>query len=192
MTERHCIVTRVVKDEADLIRFVRSPDGVATPDLQRKLPGRGCWVSVSQAAVAEAVKRNGFSRGFGEATQAPADLPEMVGTLLKREALSSVALARKAGAAVCGFMKVEDRLRKGNVRVLIHAREAAADGIGKLDRLSGPETTVLRHFAGADLDVAFGRTNVVHAAISSGGVAEKLNYHAQRWAAYQGLIEEKT
>ena len=28
-----CIVTRTVKDEADMIRFVRGPDGVVVPDL---------------------------------------------------------------------------------------------------------------------------------------------------------------
>jgi len=41
LTERMCIVTRAVHDEDGLIRFVRSPDGYAVPDLQRKLPGRG-------------------------------------------------------------------------------------------------------------------------------------------------------
>ena len=51
-----CIVTRVVKDEAELIRFVRSPDGTAVPDLARKLPGRGVWVSLDRAVLAEAVK----------------------------------------------------------------------------------------------------------------------------------------
>ena len=41
LVERMCIVTREVKDEDALVRFVRGPDGQAVPDLQRKLPGRG-------------------------------------------------------------------------------------------------------------------------------------------------------
>ena len=40
LTERMCIVTRAVHDEDGLIRFVRSPDGYAVPDLQRKLRER--------------------------------------------------------------------------------------------------------------------------------------------------------
>ena len=39
LADRMCIVTREVKDEAELIRFVRSPDGMVVPDLARKLPG---------------------------------------------------------------------------------------------------------------------------------------------------------
>ena len=50
LTERMCIVTRAVHDEDGLIRFVRSPDGYAVPDLQRKLPGRGVWVSLEPPA----------------------------------------------------------------------------------------------------------------------------------------------
>jgi predicted RNA-binding protein YlxR (DUF448 family) len=64
LTERMCIVTRAVHDEDGLIRFVRSPDGYAVPDLQRKLPGRGVWVTLSRQQVSEAVKKNLFSRGF--------------------------------------------------------------------------------------------------------------------------------
>ena len=46
-----CIVTRTVKDEADMIRFVRGPDGVVVPDLARKLPGRGVWVSLDRKVL---------------------------------------------------------------------------------------------------------------------------------------------
>jgi predicted RNA-binding protein YlxR (DUF448 family) len=64
LTERMCIVTRAVHDEDGLIRFVRSPDGYAVPDLQRKLPGRGVWVTLSRQQVSEAVKKNLFSGGL--------------------------------------------------------------------------------------------------------------------------------
>ena len=38
-------------DEVRLVRFVAGPDGQVTPDLARKLPGRGLWVAASRAAV---------------------------------------------------------------------------------------------------------------------------------------------
>lgn len=182
-----CIVTRVVRDEEALVRFVRSPDGAVVPDLQRKLPGRGVWVSLERAQVAEAVKRNLFSRGFGTQTQVPAELVELVGKLLRQQAVAFLSLARKAGEALAGFMKVDEALRKGPIRVLLHAPDAAGDGVRKLDRLAQPDTLVFRHFSNADLDLAFGRTNVVHAAVASGGLSEKLVFHMRRLAAYEGL-----
>ena len=44
--ERLCAATRSVKPVDDMIRFVVGPDGVV-PDLKRKLPGRGVWVTAS-------------------------------------------------------------------------------------------------------------------------------------------------
>ena len=61
---RMCAVMRQVRPIDELIRFVVSPQGEVVPDLKRKLPGRGLWVSASHQAVAEAVRRNQFSKGF--------------------------------------------------------------------------------------------------------------------------------
>ena len=55
MAERTCIVTRETKDTSELIRFVKGPDGSVVPDLKRKLPGRGVWVSGNKSCVAKAV-----------------------------------------------------------------------------------------------------------------------------------------
>ena len=63
-TMRMCAVMRQVRPIDELIRFVVSPQGEVVPDLKRKLPGRGLWVSASHQAVAEAVRRNQFSKGF--------------------------------------------------------------------------------------------------------------------------------
>jgi len=108
-----CIVAREVKEEAELIRFVRSPDGVAVPDLARKLPGRGVWVSLDRKILAESVRKKLFSRGFAAETTIPPDLPDMVSKMLRQQALSLLSLAKKAGEAVAGFMKVEEMLGRG-------------------------------------------------------------------------------
>lgn len=187
MVERMCIVTREVKDEDALVRFVRSPEGVVVPDLKRKLPGRGVWVSLDRAKVAEAQTRNLFARGFGEQSSAPADMADQVGAQLRQQAISLLSLARKAGEALAGFMKVEDALRKGPVRVLLHGSDASDDGSKKLDRLKQPETLVSQYFAVQDLDLAFGRGNVVHAAVAAGGLAERLVLAIRRGAAYEGI-----
>jgi predicted RNA-binding protein YlxR (DUF448 family) len=179
-----CIVTREVMDEAELIRFVRGPDGAVVPDLNRKLPGRGVWVGLSRARVAEAVKRRAFGRGLGEVT-AGTDLADQVGGLLRKAALSYISLAKKAGEAVAGAAKVEEMVAAGRARIVIHAREAAQNGRQKIDNLSGPSVETLGLFASTELDLAFGRANVIHAAVAKGGLAEKLLQAARRAEAYE-------
>lgn len=185
LAERMCIVTRDVLDEDRLIRFARSPDGVAVPDLMRKLPGRGVWVTASRALVAEAVRKNLFSKGFAEQTKAPLDLADNVSMLLRRAALSYLSLAKKAGEAVAGFMKVEDLLAKGRADILIHAAEAQPDGLRKLDRMAGESVLRVSLFTLDELDLAFGRSNVVHAAVTRGGLAGKLRAAVRRIEIYE-------
>lgn len=184
VADRMCIVTREVMDEARLIRFVRGPDGAVVPDINRKLPGRGVWVSSSRVRVAEAVKRHAFNRGLGEVS-AGTDLPDQVGGLLRKAALSYVSLAKKAGEAVAGAAKVEEMVTAGRARIVIHAREAAQNGRQKIDNLSGPSVETLSLFTSTELDLAFGRTNVIHAAVAKGGLAEKLLQAVRRAEAYE-------
>ncbi len=185
VAERMCIVTREVLDEARLIRFVRGPDGAVVPDINRKLPGRGVWVSLSRARVAEAVKRQAFRRGLGEVSKAEPDLPDQVGGLLRKAAVSYISLAKKAGEAVAGTAKVEEMVAAGRARLVIHAREAAQNGRQKIDNQSGPGVETLGFFTSNELDLAFGRANVIHAAVAKGGLAEKLLQAARRVEAYE-------
>jgi predicted RNA-binding protein YlxR (DUF448 family) len=182
-----CIVTREVRDDAELIRFVRSPDGMAVPDLARKLPGRGVWVSLDRKILAEAVRKRLFSRGFAAETTIPPDLPDMVSQLLRQQALSLLSLAKKAGEAVSGFTKVEEMLGRGRAKLLFHGTDAALDGCRKLDKLAAPEVDRIVLFERRELDLAFGRPNVVHAAVAKGGLAEKLSAALRRIEMFEGL-----
>jgi len=189
LADRMCIVTRAVKDEAELIRFVRSPDGMVVPDLARKLPGRGVWVSLDRKLLDQAIARKMFARGFGAETTIPPDLPAIVSRLLRQQALSLLSLAKKAGEAVSGFMKVEEMLGRGRARLLFHGTDAKPDGCRKLDKLAQPgvvEKIVL--FEIDELDLAFGRPNVVHAAVAKGGLAEKLSAAVRRIETFEGLM----
>jgi len=185
MPERMCIVTRAVMDEAELLRFVRSPDGEVVPDLARKLPGRGVWVSLSREKVAEAASKGLFSRGFKAPSKAAPELAERVGALLRQQVTSHLSLARKAGEALAGFFKVDEALRRGPVRVLFHAAGAGSDGAAKLDRQARPGTVICDFMTPGDLDLAFGRTNVVHAAVADGGLAERLLFYVTRLSRYE-------
>ena len=53
---RQCAVSRESLPQDELIRFVRSPDGLAVPDVAAKLPGRGAWVRADRQSIEKAVK----------------------------------------------------------------------------------------------------------------------------------------
>jgi uncharacterized protein len=182
-----CIVTRNEGTEDVLIRFARSPDGVVVPDLGAKLPGRGVWVTCSAKTLGEAVKKQAFARGFEEACTVPEGLSAQVGSLLRKQAVSHLALARKAGVAVQGFTKVEEAMRKSSVRVLLHAQVAGADGVSKLDRLKQPATVISNSFLPDEMDLAFGRPNVIHAAVTAGGLADRLVVQLQRIVSFEDV-----
>jgi hypothetical protein len=171
--ERMCVATRTVRPVADMIRFVIGPDGEAVPDLKRKLPGRGVWVTATQDALSDAVKRKALARGFKREVRLPADLVVRTGELLERAALDALAMAGKAGLVATGFTRVEAALAREKVVALLHAAEAAADGVRKLDaalrrRLEHDPIVTIGILTSAQLDLAFGRPNVVHAALLAG------------------------
>src|SRR5580692_970705 len=170
--ERMCVATRTVRPVADMIRFVIGPDGEAVPDLKRKLPGRGVWVTATQDALSDAVKRKALARGFKREVRLPADLVAGTGQLLERAALDALAMAGTAGLVATGFTRVEAALVQQEVIALLHAAEAA-DDVRKLDAARrrrpehGPIVTV-GILTSAQLDLALGRPNVIHAALLAG------------------------
>src|ERR1700760_1993377 len=102
-TERFCVVLREVRPTDEMVRFVAGPDGTVVPDVKRKLPGRGVWVTATRAAVAEDVKRGALQRGLKASVKVAADLPDLVDRLIERAALDAMAMAYKAGRIVAGF-----------------------------------------------------------------------------------------
>src|SRR5690606_13301892 len=111
MNDRTCIVTRRTCAPEELIRFVAGPDGTVVPDLKRKLPGRGCWVTADRRCVDKAAAKNLFPRALRTAVKVPDDLGGMVDGLLVRSALGALGLARKAGAVAMGAAKVDACVR---------------------------------------------------------------------------------
>ena len=190
--DRRCIVTRTATSTDTMIRFVLSGDSEAIADLAGKLPGRGAWVTCSATCIDEAVKRGAFSRAFKKPVKVAPDLAARIEALLLNRALEALALANKAGLVIAGFNKVETRLREKPVATLIHATEAGADGRRKLDTLLGRQPNESRGmlidkvFASAQLDLALGRTNVVHAALSHGGSAAMFIQRCRRFMSFCG------
>lgn len=193
MSERSCVVTRQVHEPSEMIRFVLSPTGEVVPDLKRKLPGRGVWVTAEAKYIAEALRKGAFGRGFKAKVQAAPDLVERIEELLARDALQFLALANKAGVVVTGAAKIEAALAKGPVALVLHARDASADGVRKLGqaftRILGDGAQAvprLRLFDAAQMDLALGRSNVIHAALKASAAADAFYERCQRLELYRG------
>jgi predicted RNA-binding protein YlxR (DUF448 family) len=200
-TMRMCAVSREVRPIDELIRFVVSPQGEVIPDLKRKLPGRGLWVAASRRTVAEAVRRHQFSKGFKRDVRVAATLPADTEALLVRSATEALAMAAKARQVVSGFAKVEGLLEQGKAEALIHASDGAADGIRKLDAIAGqrsrnigesPVLAIVTVLTSAELDLALGRSNVIHAALLAGPASKTFLSRCQTLVRYRMADDDKT
>jgi len=183
--QRLCAATRTVRPVAELIRFVVGPDGEAVPDLKQKLPGRGLWVTATEAALDAAIKRKTFSRGFKREVRVPADLPGRTADLLERAVLDALAVAGKAGLARTGFARVEAALEHDDPVALLHAADGSAEARRKLDtalhrRQGHKPIAVIGFLTGTQLDLALNRPNVVHAALLAGPASETFLARCQR------------
>ncbi len=190
---RTCIVTREALPTERLIRFVAAPDGAVVPDLRHRLPGRGVWVTADAGHVATAEKRRLFARGLQAEVRVEPGLADRVALLLREAALSALSMARKAGALLTGFTKVDGALRDQPVVALIHALDAGNDGVQKLDGLArrrtestGAPLPVIRIFESGELDLALGRTNVIHAALLAGPAGNNALNRFRALADYLG------
>ena len=190
---RMCAVTRTVQPEAALLRFVAAPDGTVVADLKARLPGRGVWVGAERKLVAEAVKRNIFPRALEQPAKAPPDLADQVAARLREAALGRLGLARKAGAVLAGFAKVEAAIARDRLAALLTASDAAEDGERKMDQALrrrfgevGP-VPLLRFFTSEELGLALGRSNVIHAAVLQGPAGGSFTDAAIRLQRYEGV-----
>ncbi len=189
--ERTCIVTRQKGPPDTMIRFVLGPGTIVVPDIRRKLPGRGVWVTARAESVAEAVRRRAFARCFKTQVQAAESLPAEIDRLLTEDCLHSLSMANKAGQVVAGTGKVETAIGSGAVLALVHASDGSSDGKRKLDRSlhkathGGAIEPPIELFLSDQLDLALGRTNVIHAALAPGSASLAFLARCRKLALYR-------
>jgi predicted RNA-binding protein YlxR (DUF448 family) len=195
--ERQCALTREVKPVADLIRFVVSPDGELVPDTDAKAEGRGVWISLGEKHVAEAVKKKAFEKSLKQKVGLPEDLPGLTRQRLTERLLASLQMARKAGQLVTGATQVREAIVSGKVVALITATDASEDGRSKLlSALKGAERSAAEAGLGvrnvphlelldsAQLGLALGLENVIHAALVNGAAAQSALKRAEKLSRY--------
>lgn len=194
VNSRMCIVSRKTFETADgLIRFVHGPDGTVVADLRRRLPGRGAHVEARREVVELAVRRKLFGRALKAEVVGTETLAAEVDDLLRRHALGFLGLARKAGQLVTGATKVDLAIRSGRAVAVLHAEDAAADGIRKLDgarwaaRESGAgDIPAFQPFSADEMGLAFGGGNVIHAAVLAGDAGAALLRRLEALSNYRG------
>ena len=174
-TERLCASTGTVQPVDDMIRFVVSPDGTAVPDLKRRLPGRGIWITATRSALAPR------DRAQGICAQLQARRARRARSRRRDRAPAGARRARRARDRLqgrAGGDRVSPRSKRhwwtAMRSALLHASDAAPDGVRKLNAALRRNTdgdrsiAVLDVFTSAQLDLALGRSNVVHAALLAG------------------------
>jgi predicted RNA-binding protein YlxR (DUF448 family)/ribosomal protein L30E len=195
--ERKCILSGEHGPRGGLIRLALGPDGTVLPDLGAKAPGRGAWIApdrrLIETAMAKGKLRGALARAFkGAVANIPDDLVQRIEEGLKRRALDRLGLEMKAGHLILGSDRIIDSIRAGRVHLLLHASDAAADGRSKLDqklRVAETGESMVLPASRAELSVALGRENVVHAALGNRAAATRVADAVSRWRAFFGTMD---
>lgn len=197
--ERHCIITGEVKPVEGMIRLVPSPDGILTPDVAQKLPGRGMWISADGALIGAALEDGRFLKGIARALKAraskdmiPNDLMKTLDHLLLRKCLDRLGIEQKASRVVTGFDKIKAAIGKSaQPAMLFTANDAGDDGKRKMRNAVGYDIAEITLFTRDELSLALGKGNVVHALLLQGGGLDKLQVDIDRLNGLRGALPQQ-
>ena len=184
LPHRRCILTGTVMPTTQLIRFVVGPDGGIVADVAGELPGRGLWLSASREVIDTACAKGLFAKAARRPVSVAADLAARTEAVLARRCLDLLGLARRAGGAAVGFEQVRGRIRAGKAAILIVARDGSKDSRSRIKKVGGG-LPAIELFGSAELSLALGRENVVHAALAPGKLADRLVAEAARLAKFR-------
>lgn len=161
------------------------PDDMIVPDLSGKLPGRGIYVSAEREALEKAVEKRIFSKGAKRQVVIPDGLVGGLEAGLLRRVQDTIALARKAGDAVCGYEKVKSALGDWRVAALLQAADGSERGKGKLWTPEGARW--IGHLSADELGRAFGRDRVIHAVVAAGTLGRRVVEEAAKLKGIRGF-----
>lgn len=176
-----------------LIRFVVSPEGMLTPDIAHKLPGRGLWIASERAALEIALKKNIFSRAAKRQVKADPNLIPLVHDLLRRRCLDLLGLARREGGIVNGFEKALAAVKSGKAGWIIEASDGSEDGRKRIlyaGSQQTPSPNVCGSFSNAELSLALGTENAIHVALLSGRRVQRWSLEMKRLSGFESLVPQ--
>ena len=194
--ERRCLASGETRNPADMVRFVLDPEGVVTPDIQGKLPGRGVWVSANRKSLEKVIALKSFARGFKGKAKIVGDLVDLTERLLARRVLGLITMARKAGVMAMGFDQVQSMAREAAIAFRIEASDGSQDGRSKIRTLAKAmnreqglqDPIVIGCFTADQIGQALARESIVHAAIKPGKLAKSMGVDVKRLSGFRELI----
>jgi hypothetical protein len=161
------------------------------PDVAAILPGRGIWVEASAKALAVAVKKNLFAKAAKAQVKVAADIATKVEQQLVARMQADLGLAKRSGQIVFGFDTVTGEIKSETPpALLMEASDGAADGKRKVFAAAharGLKIETIECLTSAELGVAVGRENVIHAALKSGRLQERLSFDAKRLSGFRAV-----
>ena len=181
---RRCIVSGASLRPEEGIRFVVGPNACIVPDVFGKLPGRGLWVRANPKEISTAVTKGKFVQATRHSVIAPEELAVQVERLLTKRCIDLIALARRAGEAVAGYEKVRLWLRGRPNSLLVIANDGSKSSREKMKKFAYGVPLIECLWA-AELGVAFGREKAIHVALGNCGLADKLQFEAQRLKGFR-------
>lgn len=188
-TQRRCIVTRQTGNPDVMLRFVIAPDGTVTPDLAARLPGRGIWLSARRDVLDTARTRHLFSRAARQPVKVPEDIAQAVVSGLEARLVQGLGLARRAGQALCGFVKCREWIAAGKAGIVIQGSGGSPDELRRL--ISGNGNLPVLTLPARVLATAFGREHAVYAVVARGALAQRLMAEHERFSGLtDGLVPE--
>ena len=174
--QRTCLGCRQVKDQDQLMRFVRSPDGDVLADLKGRLPGRGAYLCNSRECLETAVNRKQFDRTFRQACpSATVDgLVDGIAQELLAHMTSLLGMARKSAQFVSGGNAVQDALsRRKPLAVVVLARDISPQIGEKVRRKAEAQNVVtVKLFDKIELGRILGRAQRSVVGLPDGKLAE--------------------
>ncbi|WP_305046305.1 DUF448 domain-containing protein [Geoalkalibacter sp.] len=190
--QRTCLGCRKALQKNDLVRYVLAPDGEVAVDFRQKLPGRGAYTCVSRACVADAVRRDQFSRAYRGKNRRPDG--EVLITELARQLGERVegllGMARKAGVVVGGSNLTLSSLDKDGELALVIVAGDISEGILEKVRRKCQAGEVPLYFWGekASLGRLMGRDERSVIGVKQGKLAESLARGLEQYKQFVGEI----
>lgn len=187
LENRKCIVTGKILPKAELLRFVVLSDGQMLPDFNKKIGGKGIYLSNSKTLLTGlTLKKNPLNKILHTNVIIDSELPNMVERILSKKCLDAVNLARKAGDLILGFEKVKDIIAKGKAAFVIEATDAGEHGMQKIAAMA-KDLEKFSLYDVATLSDALKRENTVYLVVAksqTGSMAQ------EAFRRYQTFLNE--
>jgi hypothetical protein len=183
--ERTCVACRLSQPQAELLRYVVSPQQQLLLDYRHKLPGRGVYTCCAPECVRKAVERKQFQRGL-KTEHLPVTPAELIGsvceTLLQRVE-NLLGMARKSCQVVSGSEAVINSLKKNESIVFVLLSEDVTSGIADkiLHAAERRSVEVFQMFSKGRIGEILGKGERSVAALQAGQLADAIKLEVQRF-----------